>query len=151
MPIMRNATFNLKPGTVFYSKHSIMWISINKQELCQGCKSGVLTTIKIIPPLSEEVRLTLVKRIKWELNFVVIILHKQRFCRFTMVTTANISSIHPSSIHQADAHLFIPHVLTVLEYISRDFGELLQPCKTLAPSIFLTKITGLMNFFLVSK
>lgn len=70
---MRNVTFNFKPETVFYSKHSIMWISINKQELCQGCKSEVLTTMEIIPSLSEEIPVTLVNRIKWEFNFVVII------------------------------------------------------------------------------
>lgn len=73
MPMMRNGTFNFKPGTVFYSKHSIMWTSINKHALYQGCKSSVLTIIKIIPSLSEEIPLTLVNRIKWEFNLVVIL------------------------------------------------------------------------------
>lgn len=103
--MMRNRTFNFKPGTVFYSKHSLMWISINKYALHQGCKSSVLTIIKIIPSLSEEIPLTLVNRIKWEFNFVVILENKQRFGLYTTVTSkcvfANISSTHPSSVQQA--------------------------------------------------
>lgn len=80
-----------------------MWIYINKQELCQSCKSGVLTTIKIIPSLSEEIPLALVNRIKQEFNVVVI--SKQRFGLYTVVTSkyilANVSLTHPSSVQQA--------------------------------------------------
>lgn len=153
---MSNVTFTFKSGTVFYSKHSIVWIYINKQELCQCCKSGVLTTIKIIPSLSEEIPLTLVNRIKREFNVVVI--SKQRFGLYTMVTSkyilATVSLTHPLSVQQA-INLMPICSLHVCQQSPHMFQwPFLSCCCSLVrlwlPIIFLMN-TGFMNFFLALR